>query len=210
MAPDLRAISRPRCTSISVGMLWIEKRCSSSGAASLSTLISRTSGSSSVAACSKIGAIALQGTAPGCPEINEQRNVTVLCMLVEPGGAIQCSRPPFVERPVAGPALAALAEPFPRHTVDRVAMRTDNVQRAGHGCSRKHRCCRVMRRVRGRLDRHQFLQTPGPTVLSRISKIDGRHSRFAPCGRNLSLTRQPKPKRQILSGIRDIDAKRRR
>jgi hypothetical protein len=26
MRPDLRAISRPRCTSISVGMLWMEKR----------------------------------------------------------------------------------------------------------------------------------------------------------------------------------------
>jgi hypothetical protein len=42
-------------------MPWIEKRCSNSGAASLTTLISRTSGSSSVAAFSKIGAIARQG-----------------------------------------------------------------------------------------------------------------------------------------------------
>jgi len=39
----------------------MEKRRSSSGTASLSTLISRTSGSSSVAARSKIGAIAGQG-----------------------------------------------------------------------------------------------------------------------------------------------------
>ena len=61
MTPDLRAISRPWCTSISVGMLWMENRRSSSCTASLSTLTSRKSGSSWVAACSKIGAIARQG-----------------------------------------------------------------------------------------------------------------------------------------------------
>jgi hypothetical protein len=35
MTPDLRAISRPWCTSTSVGMLWMPKRCNSSGTASL-------------------------------------------------------------------------------------------------------------------------------------------------------------------------------
>src|SRR6266403_4919695 len=51
----------------------------------------------------------LAGAAPGCPEIDEQRNVTVLCVLVEASGAVQCSRPPFVKRPVAGPAFGPLA-----------------------------------------------------------------------------------------------------
>src|SRR4030081_184116 len=72
------------------------------------------------------------GTAPGCPEINEQRNVAVVCMPVEASGAVQCSRSPFVKRQMAGPALTALAQSFARHTVDRVAMGTDDVQRAGH------------------------------------------------------------------------------
>ena len=52
LARDLPA----ECTNVNVGMLWMEKRCSNSGTASLSTLTSRTSGSSWVAAYLKIGA----------------------------------------------------------------------------------------------------------------------------------------------------------
>ena len=61
------------------------------------------------------------GTAPGGPEINQQRDVAVPSMLVEASGAVQCSRPSFVKRPVAGPALGVLAQPVARHAVDRVA-----------------------------------------------------------------------------------------
>jgi hypothetical protein len=118
-------------------MLWMEKRCSSSGAASLSTLFSRTSGSSSVAACSKIGAIVRQGTAPVRPEINQQRDVAVICVLVK----VSCSLQPtaFVKRPMTRATLAALAHSLTRHAVDRFATRTDNVQRAGNVRSKKDR-----------------------------------------------------------------------
>src|ERR1700704_1484363 len=49
------------------------------------------------------------GTAPGRPEINEQRNVTVPCMLVEAHDAVQYNRPTFVKWQTAGPALPAIA-----------------------------------------------------------------------------------------------------
>src|SRR5258707_679950 len=48
------------------------------------------------------------GTAPGRPEINEQRNVTVPCMLVEAHDAVQYNRPTFVKWQTAGPALPAI------------------------------------------------------------------------------------------------------
>src|ERR1700736_5207451 len=81
-------------------------------------------------------------------------------VLVEASDAVQCRRPLFVKRPMAGPALGALAQPFARHAVDRVAMRADNMQRAGHGCSGKARCRKLMRSIKRRLDRHQLFEDP--------------------------------------------------
>jgi len=109
MSPDVRAISRPRCTNISVGMLWMEKR--------------RQQFWHRIAVHLDQPHLRLElscrpfedrrhcpaGTAPGRPEINEQRNVTVPCMLVEAHDAVQYNRPTFVKWQTAGPALPAIA-----------------------------------------------------------------------------------------------------
>jgi hypothetical protein len=51
----------------------------------------------------------LAGAAPGCPEINQQRNVAVFHVLVEARDTVQCRRPAFAKRPMAGSAFGALA-----------------------------------------------------------------------------------------------------
>jgi hypothetical protein len=53
-------------------------------------------------------------------------------VLVEASGTIQGSWVFFEQRPMAGAAFAAFAQPFARHAVDRVAMRANDVKRVGH------------------------------------------------------------------------------
>jgi len=99
-------------------MPWMEKRCSSSGAASLSTLINRTLGSSSVAACSKIGAIARQGTAPGLP--GNQPAAECHCALHACRSERRCSvRAGRLHKSGRWPIrTVALAQPFARHAIE--------------------------------------------------------------------------------------------
>jgi hypothetical protein len=76
-------------------------------------------------------------TAPACPKINQQRNITALCVLVEASGTIQGSWVFFEQRPMAGAAFAAFAQPFARHAVDRVAMPANDVKRVAIGITWK-------------------------------------------------------------------------
>ena len=52
---------------------------------------------------------------PGCPEINEQRHVTVLRMLVEARRVIERDRSALIAEAVPRPTPCAIAEPLARH-----------------------------------------------------------------------------------------------
>jgi hypothetical protein len=83
MAPEVRACSFPFLNSTRVGMLMMLKRAASACSFSVLTFTSLTPGWSCRAACTKTGAIILQGPHQACPEINQQRNVAVPEMALE-------------------------------------------------------------------------------------------------------------------------------
>jgi len=102
-------------------------------------------------------------TAPGRPR-NQPAAEMSLCFACLSNRATLSSAAgrPFIKRPMAGAALGAVAQSFARHTVDCVAMRADDVQRAGHLHSREAGCGRMMGRPGSRLDRHQLFGKAPP------------------------------------------------
>ena len=73
------------------------------------------------------------GAAPSRPEIHQQRNVTKRCMPIETGSAVQCDWLPFEKGFVARSAFASVRQALARDTVDRVAVRADDIQHRSHG-----------------------------------------------------------------------------
>ena len=105
------------------------------------------------------------GTAPGGPEINQQRDVAVPGMLVEASGVVERRRPPLVKRAMARPALGTVTQSLARQAVDGVAMRADDVQRTGHVNSGQAQSCRMTRRGSDRLDLRQLVGLPRRSIV---------------------------------------------
>jgi hypothetical protein len=54
------------------------------------------------------------------------------CVPIEAGDTVQCRRPSLKKPLMTGSALGAVAQPFARQTVDRIAVRADDMQRGAH------------------------------------------------------------------------------
>ena len=116
----------PFSNAIKVGMPRMPKRAAIAGSSSTLTLAKRARGSSSFAALSKIGAIVAARPTPRRPEVDDQRHIVALDMLVE-GLRGQRDRLAGEQVRLAGAALGFGGRAVGRDAVDRGAMGTDDV-----------------------------------------------------------------------------------
>lgn len=71
-------------------------------------------------------------TAPGCPEVDQQWNVTVVSVLFEASRVVQIEWSTLEQQLSAPPALPGLWEPLTRHAIGGVAVWANNVKRPQH------------------------------------------------------------------------------
>ena len=132
MAPAVRATSAPPRNRARVGMLRMPSRAARAWVSSVLTLTSRNPGSSCAGRRLEGRRHHPAGTAPGRPEIHQQRQVAAAEMPGEtrphPGRAAY----PVKSGPMALTALGVRTQTRDRHPVDRIAMGADHVKALRH------------------------------------------------------------------------------